>query len=635
MCGINGFSWKDREKITRMNDAIKRRGPDDDGFFLDNNVTLGHVRLAIIDLSKKAHQPMKYEKDGDVVWIVYNGEIYNYKELRKELENKGYTFMTKSDTEVILAAYLEWGTECVHKFNGMWAFAIYDVNKGKLFLSRDRLGIKPLYYYITDDKNIIFSSEIKAILQHEIKRKINRNKLGEFLMFRGVVGEDTLFMGIKKLLPGHSMMYDIRNKSFDVWRYWSIRANPEYENISFEDAIKKLDNLLEKSVKRRLVADVKVGAILSGGLDSSMVAAYMKKFSDNVITFTVRFIDSKFDEGEYARKVSSHIGSEHHEIYIDFYKYIEGMEEYAKIKDEPIGVPNEVALFLLSKYIRKMGVYVVLSGEGSDEIFYGYSKIFRSPYDLERLRIFMNYSDPLSKLKVELPSLYDRYNGQLILTLIDMILFRYPYWPKDVVDSILNDHDHNEARGYVNVFSRILNEINHDEYHKLSYFFLNIHLPILLNRVDNATMENAVESRVPFLDHELVEFVFSLPNHFKNPWKSWKDYMEASTKTSDEIAEKHDISKYILKKLAESQIPEEIINRKKMGFPIPFLEWKDKLIMYAEKKLLSKDSKILEYVPRKIIRDLIHKFKMNDSNYAIQRIWMLISLELWLRNWGE
>ncbi|AGB04675.1 asparagine synthase, glutamine-hydrolyzing [Aciduliprofundum sp. MAR08-339] len=630
MCGINGFTWKNTELISKMNDALKHRGPDDEGIFSDENVTLGHVRLAIIDLSKKAHQPMKYKKDEKEVWIVYNGEIYNFMEIRSELENKGYVFNTHSDTEVILAAYLEWGYECVEKLNGMWAFAIYDKKKGTIFLSRDRFGIKPLYYHY-DGENLVFSSEIKGILQHGLKRQINENKISDYLMFRGVVGEETLFKSIKKLLPGHNMVFDLTSRSIKVWRYWRLKPNPKYETMGFDEALITLDELLKKSVRRRLIADVKVGAILSGGLDSSVIAAYMRDLSNKVITFTVRFKGSTFDEGEYATKVAEYINAEHHDIALDFEDYIKGMEEYAKIKDEPIGVPNEVALFLLSKYIRKMGVYVVLSGEGSDEIFYGYNRIFRSPFDMERMRIFTNSRNSPEELRKKLPELYERYGGKVITTILDLLLLRYPYWPPEIVEKILK---HKGDEEYIEIFNNILDEIAHDDYHKLSYFFLNAHLPILLNRVDNSTMANAVESRVPFLDHELVEFVFSLPNHFKSPWKSWEDYIKAQTKTSDEIAEKHDIPKYILKKLGSEKIPEEIINRRKMGFPIPFLEWKDKLIKYAD-ELLNKNAKITKYVSYDEIKDILRKFKMEHDNYVIQRIWMLISLELWLRNWGE
>ncbi len=628
MCGITGFAWKDKHMIEEMCEVIAHRGPDDAGTYVDEFVSLGHVRLAIIDLSEKAHQPMKYVKKDREIWIVYNGEIYNFEEIREELVERGYTFASKSDTEVILASYMEWGAECVNRFNGMWAFAIYDKSEGILFLSRDRFGIKPLYYYY-DGKNLIFSSEIKAILKHDISIEINENKISQYLMFRGVVGEDTLFKNVKKLLPAHNMVYDLKSKSIKIWRYWILKQNLAYEKLSFEEALKKLDSLLNKSVKRRLISDVKVGAILSGGLDSSVVTAYMRELSNKVITFTVRFANSKFDEGEYAKKVANFLNAEHYEITLDFEDFINGMEEYAKIKDEPIGVPNEIALYLLSKHIRKEEVYVVLSGEGADEIFYGYNRIFRGPFDIERMRIFMKDRNPELALKTHLPELYKRYKGQVITNLLDMIKFRYPYWPPETLGEISQD------KSWLSEFETVLSEISYDDYHMLSYFFLRIHLPVLLSRVDNSTMGNAVESRVPFLDHELVEFVFSLPNHFKSPWRSWEDYMEAQKKTSDSIAEVHDIPKHILKKVAEEKLPQKIINRKKVGFPIPFLEWKDKLMRYAKDLLLSDNSMILNYISKEEIGELMQKIKEEYDNYVVQRLWMLMSLELWLRKWSD
>lgn len=624
MCGINGFTWEDREKIEKMNKVLKHRGPDDEGFYVDDEVSLGHVRLAIIDLSEKGHQPMKYEHRGKEVWIVYNGEIYNYMEIRAELEKKGYEFHTHSDTEVILAAYLEWSYECVHRFNGMWAFAIYDKEKKLLFLSRDRFGIKPLYYHF-NGKNIIFSSEIKGILQHEVKREIDENKIKEYLMFRGVLGNDTLFKGIKKLPPGHNMVFHLNSRELEIWRYWYLKPRPEYEKLSFEEAKKILNDMLEKSVKRRLIADVKVGAILSGGLDSSVVTAYMRDLTNKVITFTVRFKSKGFDEGKYALKVAKYINAEHCQITMNFDDYVRNMEEYAKLKDEPIGVPNEVALYVLSKHIRNNGVYVVLSGEGSDEIFYGYNRIFKSIYDLERMRIFKAPEE----LREKLPELYARYGGKLITELVDMILERYPYWKTDNITYLFNE----APQGYREFFQRFLDEMSHDEYHELSYFFVMLHLPVLLNRVDNSTMFNAVESRVPFLDHELVEFVFSLPNHYKSPWKSWEDYVESITKSSDEIADNNDVPKFILKEVARDKIPDEIIERKKMGFPVPFLEWKDKFLEYVE-NLLNGDAEIYKYIEKGRVTEMIDEFKTKENNYVLQRIWMLVSLELWLRNWG-
>ena len=635
MCGINGFNWKDINLIENMNMAIKHRGPDDSGAFSDHMVSLGHVRLSIIDLSEKGHQPMEYEQGDRKAIITYNGEIYNFIDIRKDLEKKGYSFKSKTDTEVILAAYLEWGTHCVDRFDGMWAFAIYDVKESKLFLSRDRLGIKPLYYY-SDGKKFLFSSEVKGILKKEgLSVSINESALVEYLMFRSTIGEETFVKGIKKLMPGHNLIFYLDKKEMKIRKYWDIgveNAIP-YEKL----ALKNLRERMKKSVERRMLSDVSVGSILSGGLDSSILTAYMIEKNPKLNTFTVRFRDSDMDEGEYATTVSTFLDTKHHEIWLDFDDFMRGMEEYSSLKDEPIGVPNEIALFILSKEIRNKEVFVVLSGEGSDEIFYGYNRIFRAPFDLERMRILKMQDNGREFYRKKMKSLYEKYDGRLFESLEDIILYLYPYWNKDDIESVLNNPSlaekviESRKRDIEDVLARIPS----DDYHKLSYFFLKIHLPTLLNRVDNSTMMNAVESRVPFLSHELVEFVFSLPNQLKSPFKSIEDMEKAIWESSDEIAEKRDIPKYILKKLAEGRVPDEIIWRRKVGFPIPFVEWKDRLMEYAEKTILSDGAMISRYFRKDAIESFVKKALNSKNNYHIQRIWMLISIELWLKKWSD
>ncbi len=634
MCGINGFTWPDKELIDKMNETIEHRGPDDSGIYVSDEVSFGHVRLSIIDLTKRGHQPMEYEHNGKKLIITYNGEIYNFFEIRKYLESQGYAFKSKTDTEVILAAYMNLGPDCVKFFNGMWAFAIYDPENGKIFLSRDRLGIKPLYYYI-DKYKFIFSSEVKAILLHDnLNISIRNESLIEYLMFRSTYGENTFIDNIKKLLPGNNMLFDLKTKELNIFEFWDV---PIIDNEDDEhESIKRVEELMRKSIDRRMISDVPVGSILSGGLDSSISTAYMGETKKDLNTFTVRFKNSNFDEGEYATKVSNYLSTKHHEIWIDFDTFIDAMQKYASLKDEPIGVPNEIALFLLSKRIRDSGVYVVLSGEGSDEIFYGYNRIFRSPYDLERMQLISLYAET-EKLMNRYEKLYNKYNGKLITKMEDLILYLYPYWKERDISKVIREKKDIQSiiKKTKDDIRKLVGRIPYDNYRKLSYFFIKLHLPILLNRVDNSTMMNAVETRVPFIDHELVEYVFNLPNYLKNPFKSIDEWKESIDMTSDEIAENKDIPKYILKKLAEKKIPSDIVWRKKIGFPIPFLEWKDRLIDYAKNILLSKESYLIKYFDLEGVQEVIAEILNSGNNYDIQRLWMLISLELWLRNWSD
>lgn len=632
MCGISGFTWSDSTLIDQMVQCSIHRGPDDNNTFIDDTVSLGHSRLAIIGPKQDGTQPMKYSSGSQIVVISYNGELYNYQELRSDLSDVGYSFETDTDTEVICAAYLEWGFACIEKFNGMWAFAIYDPQQSDLFLSRDRLGIKPLYYSEVN-QGLVFGSEIKSILQSDqLDVQVNESALSHYLMFRGVLGEETQYNSVFELLPGHSLHFDLDANSLKIDEYWDALVDTDLKDVSLEDAVDLTRNRFDKSIERRLIADVGVGAILSGGLDSSTITGYMDKHQDQTVdTYTVRFESDGFDEGEYAREVNEYVGTDHTEVYIGFGEFIEAFEEFAALKDMPIGVPNEVALYILSEQIREDGNYVVLSGEGADEIFYGYSRIFRSPFDFERIQTTLTSENPDAELRESHPPLFKKYGPDLPTSFLDIFIENYTYWSPEETEALLNESLYDEK--FDEIFHKYLKTNSWDNYRVTSYLFLKIHLPILLNRADNSTMANAVESRVPFLDHELVELAFSLPNEYKSPWLSMSDYESAVAKTSDEIAEIHDNPKYPIKQIARGHIPDQIIDRKKKGFPVPFLEWKDQIIEYTLSLISEDQSELTEYIDRDELHEFIESLNSPDSNYQVQQLWMLASLELWLRNW--
>jgi len=625
VCGINGFTFRDESLAEKMNELLVHRGPDSGGLFSDDNITLGHRRLKIIDLTERAAQPMSDTEKK--VWIVFNGEIYNFRELRKELECRGYEFMSNSDTEIIIYAYKEWGYECVKRFNGMWAFAIYDSDSKKIFLSRDRVGKKPLYY-CQRGEHIIFSSEIRPLFVHDIEKTLNKKAVSSYLSYRYVLGEETMFKGIYKLLPAHNMIFDIKKGVTEsVWEYWDVEKKSI--RIGEVDAINGVERLLKDSISFRQISDVPIGSINSGGLDSSIITAMMASINKKPIrTFTVKFLEKGYDETPFARMLANHCNTPHKEIIVDTGNFLEAMKDYAKNKDEPIGVPNEIALYMLFREIKK-SVTVVLSGEGADEIFAGYSRLFRSPYDYRRLKRLEKMD--LSVYKRKYNSLYKKYQGRFFKEEVDHFMFLYNYFPDQEKNFILKEEAKKDFRL---LFKRCFDTIKGPYEKRISYFFLKLHLPLLLAKLDNSSMRSAVEGRTPFLDYRLVNMVFNLPFKLKTPWKSESDRKEAETKNCDEIAENLDISKYILKRVGESYIPHTIIERKKQGFPLPLQKWfKTDFLKEAKKLLFSEDSKIGMVADMKNLNKWVKKgIESADDNFG-QKLWMLVSLELWLREW--
>ena len=360
MCGIVGFNWDDKNLLKEMMESVNHRGPDESGHYIGDEISLGHQRLKIIDL-RSGRQPLHNENDS--IQIVFNGEIYNYLDLRNNLEKKGHRFYTNTDTEVIIHSYEEWGIDCVNYFNGMFAFGIWDSEYKKLFLARDRLGIKPLYYYF-DGNKLIFASELKAILKCEdVKRIVDLRALNEYFTYRYVSSNRTMIKNIYKLLPGHVLIF--KNNIVEVSRYWNLKEN--ISNYSEDYYVKNLLKLLRESIKMRLISDVPLGVYLSGGVDSSCIVALMNEMRDNIQTFSVGFGSEGESEVDYARFVSQYFGTEHHEINVneDDLKILPEMVWHL---DEPIADAATLPTYVISRFAKKK-VTVVLAGEGGDELF--------------------------------------------------------------------------------------------------------------------------------------------------------------------------------------------------------------------------------------------------------------------------
>ena len=580
-------------------------------------VGFGHARLAIIDLNT-GHQPLSNE-DG-TVWIVFNGEIYNFRELRAFLLDKGHVFRTQSDTEVIVHLYEEFGPQCVEKLRGMFAFAIWDENKKQLLLARDRVGIKPVYYALTDEA-MVFASEIKAILADPaISRNLAPEIIDRFLTFLYVPGEETLLKGICKLAPGHYLL--LKDGKFEVRQYWDLQFCKPSESPSIEQAENELSELLAEAVEMHMIADVPVGVLLSGGVDSTAVLSCAAERTDEEISsFTVGFAGAGFaDERPYARLAAETFGSRHHEMTITARDFVDFLPKYVWHMEEPVCEPPAVALYYVSKLARNH-VKVLLSGEGGDEAFAGYDN-YRSITWLERLKRVWPagngaaswglsqinswvHSGRLAKysplVKATFPSYYYsrtstpyRYSGNGIGEL---------YSP-DFVKSIDREYTIEPVQ---RLFSRVENQGVLDQ---MLYIDTKTWLPDdLLIKADKMTMANSLELRVPLLDHRLLEFAASLPPNFK---------LRGFT------------LKYIWKKALSKRVPSSILNRKKAGFPVPYEFWLRNDFKEQIRAILT-DRKTIDrgYFQKAAVEKCIranHEF----GTYS-KEIFSLVTLELWHR----
>ena len=619
MCGLCGIVLRSnsgsvsQQQITTMNDQMLHRGPDAHGVFLHNNIALGHRRLKIIDLAGGV-QPM-FSKDKDVV-VVFNGEIYNFKEIRARLETKGYEFASNSDTEVIIHAYREFGEDCSEHFRGMFAIAIYDKKLDKLFLIRDRLGIKPVYYYLDDDR-LLFASEIKPILSMlDAKPTVKISALDFYISVGYVPGSDTLFSEINKLEPGHTLT--LVDNRVSIKQYWNLENTPT-KNIEFESALLEFERIATESIKLRLQSDVPLGAFLSGGLDSSVIVALMDKLTDEPVnTFSVGYKDEpESNELEYAKIVAEHFKTNHHEYILEPLDFFNSLDLLLEHTEEPIVESAAVALYQISK-LAKDHVTVILSGEGGDEILAGYPlhqimpKIDRLhsivrwiPSPLRTLvSRMLSHHEKASKywdwINLPLPQRYQSISNDVTLS-IKKNLYQSP--------ELLKAHVENSAY-FAKAFNTMSNGTN---LRKMTYADIKTWLPDdLLVKADKMTMAASLELRVPFLDHKLLEYSTALP---------------------DEYRLNQNQGKYLLKKFAEKLLPDEIIYRKKKGFPVPIASWfRDKLYDKTREILLDERSLARGYFQANYIENMLTRHKSGKEDLS-RRIFTLLNIELWHRKY--
>ena len=613
MCGIFGILGSvDKKLINAMSKALKHRGPDDEGFFYAKNVALGNRRLSIIDV-KGGHQPIHNEASS--VWITFNGEIYNFRELRMKLERLGHKFYTNSDTEAIVHSYEEWGENCVKEFNGMWAFAIWDSNQKQLFLSRDRFGIKPLYYY-SDGKRFIFASEIKAtIVDESIPRVPNDRTIYEYLVHgRHDNTEQTFFSQVKRLLPAHNML--VNEKGFQVKKYWDIQQiNKEFENSNVNDVLyaKRFFELFKDSVSLQLISEVPIGTCLSGGLDSSSIVCMtnqLLKVSPEAIkvvgerqkTFTACFDDKQIDEREYVEEVIAQTKAEKNFIYPSSEQLWKDIEKLVYFQEEPFMSSSVYAQWCVMNRASQK-VKVVLDGQGGDELLAGYEPYFMAfVVDLwKKKKIYTSIRELLLGLDILAP-LIKHYIRQYLSSLLTLL------YPKQSsrIETLLSDEFKSEFGSSTEINSR-----RDDLPIVLREQITGTSLSRLLRYEDKNAMAFSLEARVPFLDHRLVEYVFSLPitQRLKNGW-----------------------TKRILRNAMEGVLPEKIRKRrKKIGFAIPEAAWLKELRKEVREVFASYKFGERRYFKQTEVLKEFDEFCTGRSDQNANIFWRILNLEMWLR----
>jgi asparagine synthase (glutamine-hydrolysing) len=622
MCGIAGFvtvepSSPQKSILERMTDSIRHRGPDNFGFYQDEYASLGHRRLSIIDVPG-GQQPMTNEDR--TVWLTYNGEIFNHSDVRPDLEKAGHCYATHCDTETVLHAYEEYGPACLDRLRGMFAFALWDKRARKLFCGRDRLGKKPFYYY-WDGRLFAFASEIKALLRHPaISPKLEESLLPEYLAFGYVSEERTLFAGIRKLMPGHHLTLDlaVARPEPQIREYWDIPSPGPSEDRDDASWIRECRDRLEETVRMRLMSDVPLGMFLSGGLDSSAIAAVMKRqFAEAVKTFAVGYQEEPYSELAYAAHVARSIGTDHHEVVVRMEDFFNALPRLIWHEDEPIAWPSSVSLYFVSRLAAEQ-VKVVLTGEGSDEMFGGYARYHFYALNQRWLPFYRMIPGPLRR------AIRSRVAATRLLNADSRRKLQHTFVGRgEDLESLYLDNFYSafSAAEQTALFRSLPTDSAYRNFHRywderhgvsplnrMLYADQKTYLVELLMKQDQMSMAASIESRVPFLDHEFLEF---------------------STRVPDRLKIRGGESKYILKKAVENLLPHEIIYRKKMGFPTPLRQWLlDPRAGTLYGNLMARDGLLARYIDAAALDRLIGRHVRGEED-ATDRIWRLLNLQVW------
>tara|TARA_R110000822_G_scaffold308909_2_gene437454 strand:+ start:9581 stop:11419 length:1839 start_codon:yes stop_codon:yes gene_type:complete len=608
MCGIYGttINFKKEQVVTKL-ERIHFRGPDYMGiesYSSDNRkVTFGHNRLAILDLDARSNQPFNYFAG---IHVVFNGEIYNYLDIKETLASKGHVFKTTSDTEVICAAYLEYGENCVNHFNGMFAFVIYDERQQLFYGARDRLGQKPFYYYHSGI-DFEFASQISAIRIGHKNMSISNKAISNYMVWGYIPDPDSIFSEVKKLPPGHSFIYELKSGSFRQKKYWDIdyKGHDNFQG-TYEHAQDELELLLTDAVKKRMIADVPLGIFLSGGIDSSLVAALASKGTEHVKTFSVKFNTKSVDESHYAQEVAKHLGTDHHTIECNYEEGLDIIKNISHYYDEPFSDSSAIPSLLLAKHTRKH-VTVALSGDAGDESFLGYHR-----YNWMRIaEKFYTIPGALRPLITWPLGALPSYKSNVVADVLKSKTLNHAYINM-MIGGTNGEWYHRPEHDIIEPYREYLFHNNKNIYERISDFDIKTYLNGDINtKVDRATMAYSLEARSPFLDYRVVEFGRSLPTSYKF---------------------RHKDQKRILKDILYKRVPKELFNRPKAGFTMPLTEWfRSELKEYVLDELNSDGLLEIPGIHVEKVQNIIqqHMTKKVNGSYTI---WKLLILKQFLRS---
>jgi asparagine synthase (glutamine-hydrolysing) len=608
-----------------MRDTLTHRGPDDAGVFIDGGVGLGHRRLSIVDIGG-GHQPMSNQACGGgedgTIRIVFNGEIYNHQQLRPGLEQRGHIYRSSSDTETIIHLYEEYGPRGVQKLRGMFAQAIWDAAQRQLVLARDRVGIKPLYYTLSGDGTLHFASEIKALIEaRAVAPELNYDSLADYAANRFTSGEDTLFRGVKRLLPGHTLVW--REGQVKIERYWNLSFAKPDERLSDDQYVERFDQLFRECVESHLMSDVPLGMFLSGGIDSSAIAAVMSQMvSEPIKTFSVAFAEHGFSELDYARSVARAFKTDHHEIVVSPEQFFDALPTMIYQEDEPLAHGSSVPLYFVSK-LAQDHVKVVLTGEGSDELLAGYPKYRTTMYNLKLGRAYHNAAPAGVQRAVERAigslGVGSRLRQKLIRTFLcipptlERIYFdNFGVYPVAMQQRLFSTEtrarmgDDDPYRAEMNYIGKSDAESLLDQ---LLDADIKTYLHELLMKQDQMSMAASIESRVPFLDHHMIEFAAALPVRMK---------LRGLT------------TKYVLRRAMKNVLPPEILTRKKMGFPTPLNTWfRGQFRHVIDEYVLSPRARARGIFDHRYVSELAARHQAGENHG--ERLWMLVNMEIWHR----
>ena len=635
MCGINGIVLAGRGRhvergvLERMRDVISHRGPDDVGLLLDGEAGLGHRRLSIVDVAA-GHQPMQNE-DG-TLHVVYNGEIYNHADHRPWLEARGHTYRTHCDTETVLHLYEEKGRACVEDLRGMFAFAIWDSARRELFIARDRLGVKPLYYVHADDGSLYFASEIKALLEaRAVRPSLNYAALPDYLANHGTSGDETLFEGVRRLAPGHTLLW--RDGRIDIQKYWDLTyargEETEAGGKSDDDYVAEWSELFRTSVRLRLMADVPLGMFLSGGIDSSAIAAVMSGMVDEPIkTFSVAFAEREANELSYARMVAEAFKTDHHEVVVSPSEFFEALPVLVWHEDEPLAHPSSVALNFVSRLAARH-VKVVLTGEGSDEMMAGYERYYKTVLQLSlgpryqrlvpgplRRAVAARVASlaPASRLRRKLSRTFLCLEPDVESLYFD----NFAVFNSGMQRALLTAEARERAGGSLDPYADMRRYFEtaeaDDVLDRMLYADTKTYLHELLMKQDQMSMAASIESRVPFLDHKLVEYTARLPRRMK---------LRGARET-----------KHVLRRAMKGVLPEAILTRGKMGFPVPVGKWfRGEYRHLLDEYVLSERAAARGVFDPEFVRGLVARHLAGEEH--TERLWALVNFEMWQRRFFD